>query len=162
MGTEEEAAAALKKMREQVSARPSLSRDDVSHTIDERLAFNTALEKFSTEYQDVWMDPVLKKLALDRDTALLTSGDARPYYERYASIGNEIRSWREGLIPKDKKPAVDALDVKEQRKASAPKTPTAASGKVKAPRTEEEVDESPSEVIATMAKQRGGPQWMRN
>jgi len=164
MGTEEEAAAALRKLREQSSARPSLSRDDVSRTIDDRLAFNTAIDQFSKDYKDVWTDPVLKKLALDRDTALLAEGDDRPYLERYTAIGSEIRSWKESLVGASRKeePLVADLSEKEARKASAPKVPVAASAKTKPPAQEEEVDDSPTSVIQAMAKQRGGPQWMRS
>ena len=163
MGTEEEAAAALRKVREQAgAARPSLTRDDISSTIDERLAFNTAIDTFSKDYKDVWTDPVLKKLALDRDSELLKAGDARPYAERYASIGDEIRAWKETLVPAAK-PPVTNLAEKTIRKAAAPAAPVAAaSAKTKPPAAEEEVDDDPSSVIANMAKVRGGPQWMRN
>ena len=165
MGTEEEATAALRKLREQSSARPSLSRDDVSRTIDERLAFNTAIDRFSTEYNDVWGDPVLKKIALDRDASLIQQGDTSSYWERYERIGKEIRSWKESLVgsSKDTNPGEKQMSEKEQRKAAAPKAPTStASAKSKPQKVEEDdVDDSPSNVIASMAKQRGGPQWMR-
>jgi len=161
VGTEEEATAALRKLREQISARPSLNRDDVSRTIDERLAFNTAIDRFSTEYNDVWSDPILKKIALDRDAQLLQEGDRRSYWDRYAQIGDEIRSWKQKLTPAQKAEA--SLSDKEQRKAAMPKIPAAvASTKSRPARTEDdETDDSPSTVIAAMAQRRGGPQWMR-
>lgn len=162
VGTEEEAAAALRKLREQISARPSLNRDDVSRTIDERLAFNNAIERFSTEYQDVWNDPILKKIALDRDAQLLKEGDRRPYWDRYAQVGEEIRTWRQTLAPAAKPET--AMADKVERKAAAPKVPAAvASAKAKPARVEEDdVDDSPAAVIAAMAQRRGGPQWMRS
>jgi len=161
MGTEEEAAAALRKLREQTSARPSLSRDDVSRTIDERLSFNTAIDRFSTEFSDVWTDPILKKIAFDRDAELLRAGDDRPYWERYEQVGQEIRAWRQALAPTPTpEPAVTA---KEQRKAAAPKAPTPASAKTQSAKVadDDDIDDAPSNVIANMAKSRGGPQWMR-
>ena len=163
VGTEEEAAAALRKLREQTSARPSLSRDDVSRTIDERLAFNQAIEKFSSEYTDVWADPILKKIALDRDAQLLKDGDQRTYWERYSSIGEEIRTWKQSIAPAAKQPEPTMAD-KVERKASAPKVPTAtASVKSKPVKVEEDdVDDTPTSVIAQMAARRGGPQWMRS
>lgn len=161
VGTEEEAAAALRKLREQTSARPSLSRDDVSRTIDERLAFNQAIEKFSSEYSDVWSDPILKKLALDRDAQLLKDGDQRPYWDRYSSIGEEIRTWKQSLAPAPKQETT--TEEKVARKASAPKVPAPASAKAKPAKVEEDdVDDSPASVIAQMAQRRGGPQWMRS
>lgn len=162
VGTEEEAAAALRKLREQISARPSLNRDDVSRTIDERLAFNNAIERFSTEYSDVWNDPILKKIALDRDAQLLKEGDRRPYWDRYAQVGEEIRTWRQALAPAAKPET--AMADKAERKASAPKVPAAvASAKAKPAKVEEDdIDDSPASVIAAMAQRRGGPQWMRS
>lgn len=163
VGTEEEATVALRKLREQTSARPSLSRDDVSRTIDERLAFNQAIEKFSSEYTDVWSDPILKKIALDRDAQLLKEGDQRSYWERYSTIGEEIRTWKQSIAPAPK-PAETTMATKAERKALAPKVPTAtASVKSKPVKVEEDdVDDSPSSVIASMAQRRGGPQWMRS
>ena len=163
VGTEQEAVAALRKLREQSSsARPSLSRDDVSRTIDERLAFNTAIDRFSTEFNDVWTDPILKKLAFDRDAQLLKEGDTRSYWDRYEQIGGEIRSWRQSLAPAAKQDA--SMADRQERKAAAPKVPTAtASVKSKPVRAEEDdTDDSPSSVIAAMAQRRGGPQWMRS
>lgn len=161
VGTEQEALAALRKLREQAGARPSLSRDDVSRTIDERLAFNTAIERFSTEYNDVWSDPILKKIAFDKDAQLLQQGDTRPYWERYQEIGNEVRSWKESLAPA-KKAEVTMTD-KEARKASAPKVPAPASAKSKPAKVEEDdIDDNPSAIISAMAQRRGGPQWMRS
>jgi hypothetical protein len=163
VGTEQEAVAALRKLREQSSsARPSLSRDDVSRTIDERLAFNTAIDRFSTEFNDVWTDPILKKLAFDRDAQLLKEGDTRTYWDRYEQIGGEIRSWRQSLTPAAKQDA--SMAERQERKAAAPKVPTAtASVKSKPAKAEEDdTDDSPSSVIAAMAQRRGGPQWMRS
>lgn len=161
VGTEQEALAALRKLREQAGARPSLSRDDVSRTIDERLSFNTAIDRFSTEYNDVWSDPILKKIAFDKDAQLLQQGDTRPYWERYQEIGSEVRSWKESLAPA-KKTEVTMTD-KEARKASAPKVPAPASAKSKPAKVEEDdIDDNPSAVISAMAQRRGGPQWMRS
>jgi hypothetical protein len=47
------------------------------------------------------------------------------------------------------------------RKAQAPRTPVSANAKAKPAAQEDEGDESPSSVIANMAKSRGGPQWLR-
>jgi hypothetical protein len=166
MGSEEEAVAALQKIVQKASSvRPSMTTDDVSRTIDERLAFNTAIEHFSEQYEDIWTNPTLKGLAFQRDAALIKEGDTRPYAERYAAIGEEIRAWKADLVKASAPKADEKTDeqTKLERKASAPKAPAAASAKAKpAPREEDDIDDSPSAVIANMAKSRGGPQWMRN
>ena len=161
MGTEEEATAALRKLRTQASvARPSIGLDDVSRTIDERLAFNEAISHFRSEFSDIVTDPYLNKLALDRDSELLRDGDARPYAERYADIGTQLRAWKDSLVPTRAKEVVSGQD-KQDRKAAAPKAPVAASAKTAPPRQETEDDDTPADVIRGMAKSRGGPQWMR-
>ena len=159
MGTEDEATAALRKIREQSSTR--LSPDDVSRTVDERLAFKSAIEKFNTDYKDIVSDPYLHKLARDRDSELLAAGDSRPYGERYEEIGKGIRDWVT-KFKVDVQPAASDLKAKEVKKAAAPKVPTSASAKRAAPVADDDNDESPSDVIQAMREKRGGPQWMRN
>jgi hypothetical protein len=162
MGTEEEAAAALRKLRQQASARPSINMDDVSRTIDERLEFNTAITQFNKDFSDIVSDPFLKKLALDRDTELLAQGDTRQYSERYLEIGQQLRAWKESLAPATAAPTSPTTSEKLERKAAAPAVPTSATAKTKAPAAEVDEDDTPSSVIANMAKSRGGPQWMRS
>jgi hypothetical protein len=161
MGTEEEATGALRKLREQASARPSIKLDDVSRTIDERLAFNAAITKFRTDYSDIVSDPFLNKLALDRDNELLAAGDGRPYAERYEEIGQTLRAWKGSLAPAPA-PATTNED-RLARKAAAPSAPAAAHAKAKSPakQDDDDVEEPVGSVIANMAKSRGGPQWMR-
>ena len=163
MGTVDEATDAIRKIREQSTrANPSLSRDDVVKTFDDRLAFQTAIQTFRTEYKDLVADPMLHKLVLERDEQLLQQGDTRPYIERYTEIGNEIREWRNKLV-KDIHPAVnaDGGNTKLEKKAGAPKVPTAAAGKSAPPAPQDDVDDNATDVIAAMQKSRGGPQWMR-
>lgn len=162
MGTEEEAAAALRKLREQASARPSITTDDVSRAIDERLMFTKAVEKFHSDFQDIVSDPILYKLVLTRDQELLEQGDARSYSERYTEIGNEMREWKKKLAPPvTDAPAPSPVPNKLERKAAAPTPPKSAGTKTTPPEPEDEGEESPQEVIAKMRQQRGGPQWMR-
>ena len=156
MGTEEEAVAALRSLRQ---TRPSITQDDVARTIDERLTFNEAISKYRTEFADVVNDPVLNQMALDADKRLIAQGDNRPYMERYAEIGNSIRTWANGLAAKRAPAAAPAPDAKLQRKAAVVSTPKAASQKTVSS-VEEEADESPASIIASIAKSRGGPQWM--
>lgn len=167
MGTEEEAKAALKVLSARISARPSVSPDDMSRAIDERLAFNEALTKFRTDFPDITGDPLLNTLAQQRDAQLVAAGDSRPYAARYQSIGQELRAWKESLIPAPSKaePAAEdtSLASKEAKKASAPKPIVAATKKVPQVQDEDEnAEEDPSTVIAKMAKARGhAPHWMR-
>jgi hypothetical protein len=168
MGTEEEAKIAVRLLTSRVAARPSVSPDDMSRAIDERLAFNEAITDFRKNFPDIASEPLLNSLAQQRDANLVASGDTRPYKERYESIGKELRAWKEGLVPAPKAqedpkvPDVSFAD-KDTKKAAAPKTPAIATKKVaKVEEEDEDGEEDTATVIANIRKARGGPQWMRN
>lgn len=163
MGTEEEALLAVRKLEER-RARPSVTTDDMSRAIDERLAFNEAISLFRTEFADISGDAMLNSLAQQRDSEMIASGDSRSYAERYRQIGGELRAWKESLAPAPvKDPASTALDAKAAKKAAAPSVPASATKKVvKVEPEEEDGEEDARSVIANIAKARGGPQWMRS
>ncbi len=140
MGSEEEAAKVIKKMRE----RPTLTEGDVVRKIDERLTFTSSVERFKSEYPELFQDPYLSKLVALRDEEMVKQGDQRPYYDRYKSIGEEMRAWAGKLKPASQK---------EERKASIT-TLKVASGR-KAEPVDEDEEQSTSDVIAGMAKNRG-------
>lgn len=154
MGSEEEAVEALRQLQK---AGPS--QDDIARTVDERVIFNSALTQFRKDYSDIVKDPVLNKLALEKDDQLVRAGDTRPYYERFSAIGEEIRDWLKSKTGKVE-PVVQVQSEKVVRKAAASGTPVTASAKTSSS-VKEEKEESPSDIIRAMAAQRGGPQWMR-
>jgi len=167
MGTEEEALQAVRKLDER-RARPSVTTDDMSRAIDERLAFNEAISKFRSDYSDISGDPLLNTLAQQRDNELIASGDARPYAERYEQIGKELRAWKESLSPAPakepevKEPVETGMEAKKAKKAAAPTVPVSATKKVQQVKPDEDDgEEDASSVIANIAKARGGPQWMK-
>jgi hypothetical protein len=162
MGSEEEAVAAIRKLRSPTGP----SSDDLARSIDERLNFQTAVTWFKTEYKDIVEDPVLAALATQQDNMLRANGDKRAYADRFKDIGDGIRNWLKGKAPEPKEevtpePEVSDTTSKKQKKAAAPSVPKPAATKVKTPEPEEE-EESTQDIIANMAKSRGGPQWMRN
>jgi hypothetical protein len=140
MGSEEEAAKVIKKMRE----RPTLTEGDVVRKIDERLTFQSSVERFKTEYPELFADPYLSKLVALRDEEMVKQGDARPYYDRYKSIGEEMRAWASKMKPASQK---------EERKASIT-TLKVASGRKAEPEGEDE-EQSASDIVNSMAKARG-------
>ena len=164
MGNEDEATAAIRKIRTQTTvARPSINMDDVSRTIDERLEFKSAYSAFEKEFSDVIGDSLLMKLMLDKDSEQLAAGDTRPYLERYRENGNELRAWVAKKAPVVEKPLVADMADKKARKDALPVPVATASAKAK--QVVEETDDGEEDatgVIANMAKRRGGPQWMRN
>lgn len=164
LGTEEEALAAVKVLKEE--AQPKLASLD--KLIDEKLSINEAVTKFKDDFKDIVSDPVLMQWAISADLELQQKGDKRSHSERYTAIGNNIRQWLHSKVPPQQqsteeksanKPSVEVSTTKQQAKAAAPAFPKAAGGK-HAPVAEEETEESVQDVIAEMAKKRGGPQWM--
>lgn len=163
VGTEEEALAAIRKLKSQASARPSVDSDDVSRAIDQRLDYKEALTAFKAEYKEIASDPFLTRLAADRDDQLLKSGDDRSYTERYTEIGEEIRAWMQSKVPEQvKEPTPDPIELKKAKKAAAEQAPTPASRKNEPVRPDDDDEEqTASQIINGIAKSRGGPQWMR-
>lgn len=166
VGTEEEAVAALRKLKGQTQA----NFQQMSRIADERLNFKEAINWFNGEYKDLVSNPELHSIVMQRDSALVAAGDTRTYKERYDAIGKEVREWRDNLIkstgaklPSEDPPAppAPALEDKEVRKANAPSMPRGAGGKAPAKAEEDDGEEDPRDVIAEMAKQRGGPQWAK-
>jgi hypothetical protein len=144
MGTEEEAAAAISKIR-QSSAPPV---DELFKQFDERSRAQQAYRKFESDFNDIVSDPILRNIAIQEDSRLMSLGDTRPYEERYTEIGNTIRAWK-GTLNK----ATDANAEKINRKITAPSVPK-ASGRNE-PVVEEEHEETRQEMIARIAAKRG-------
>jgi hypothetical protein len=164
MGSEEEAIAALRKLN--TPANPPLNPDDLARTVDERLTFKEAVSRFETTFSDITSDRLMLNLALQRDQELLARGDRRDYWERYNEIGTALREYKRSIgesyaqARAQAEPAAPVVD-KQTRKAEAPSVPQASAKKSEAQRVEDDKEESAAEVIANMAKSRGGPQWAR-
>ena len=155
MGSEEEAVAAIRKLQQ---AGPSL--DDIARTIDDRVLFNTSIAEYRKNFSDITADPILNKLAIDKDAELVRARDGRSYYERWSAIGTELRAWKDSMKgPAQAAPVVQQDTSKQARKAAAITAPN-TSGAVKQSSVQEEREESPGDIIRAMAASRGGAQAM--
>lgn len=143
LGSEKEAVEAIRRIK----SRPSVTTDDVTRTVDERITFTQAAQKAQEEFKEIFSDPNLRLMFLQKDANLLQTGDKRPYLERYRSIGEEIRGWTKTLIG----PAT--LEQKEQRKASVAPVPSASAKAV--PPADNDEPETVQDTIRQMAKARG-------
>jgi hypothetical protein len=158
MGTEEEAAAALRKLIARPAA-PVIDKATIAKEVDEQLAFKQAYQQFAVEYKDVLADPVLLKLARDRDDELVRKGDKRSYYERFKDTGEAIRKWEVERAAKHG--TVQTQQTKQERKEAATQAPKAAGGRHSTQPVEEK-EESVSDVIAAMREKRNAvPNWMK-
>ena len=146
MGTEEEAAAALRKLRQ--PTQPSINQDELFQAFEAKQQLNRASEKFASEFSDVMGDPYLRKLAFEEDARLVAANDTRPIDERFKAVGNTIRTWRDSLTKSTQS------DEKLQRKLNVKPVPKAAGRQVQEVEQEER-EETRSEMVARMMKSRG-------
>jgi hypothetical protein len=170
MGTEEEALAGIRALRQQTPSTDEIT-DRVAAKVNSQLLRDKALEKFKSDFADVWEDPLLRSLAVARDNEL--RDPAHPehifdYSERYAAVGKELRGWVEAQAQKmgfqptaaapqtSTKPPVDRL----ARKQAIPQVPRTASTRPAAPEPDDP-ELTHSQVIEQMRDARGGPAWMR-
>lgn len=66
---------------------------DVRGAVSDELAFKEAITGFQTDFPDVWGDERLRQMAYDLDDKAVGEGDRRPYAERFAGWGKEVREW---------------------------------------------------------------------
>ena len=149
VGSEEDAARAIKALRARATQAPSINLDEVAARTKDQIEFQQDVDWFQKEYRDIFSDEKLKQLAIDMDDKLrredLAAGRIRRYRDRYAEIGEELRKWI-GSNP--------AFEAKAKAKKETLTNIPQASVKARMP-VEEEEDDSPSSVIQQMAAKRG-------
>jgi len=141
MGTEEEAAAAIRALR-----APSFTKDEMLQAARDQIAMDQAVKKFQSEYPQIWEDPMLTKLAFDLDNELIKTTKL-DYGERYDKIGKQLTEWSGKLN--------GGMKEKKERKESASENVVQISSRRAEPVQQEEQEESTSDVIGAMARKRG-------
>ena len=159
-GNDEEATKAIrdllgpvKEANQLATKRQDLDPQQIAQFVNEAYDFNEAKRKFQLPadqggYADIWDDPQLRQMAFNRENELMTKGDKRPYWERFKSIGDEVRTWRDSLIQKH---TPKTLETREEKKREAVVV-KGASAKAVVPET----DRPPTreEVLNQMRKSR--------
>lgn len=130
-----------------VLARPSEVTPDVLRQIDQRLSFRTELAQLESEQREILDNPMLARAFRARLNELKTEAPNTSLSKAYRSIGKEIRE----AFPEKFKPATTEDKLSRKRTLS---TPPQSAGRQQAV-TEEEPEESVSDVIEKMAKARG-------
>ncbi|CAB3731025.1 hypothetical protein [Paraburkholderia rhynchosiae] len=139
LGSDEEARAAIAKLRK------GGRTDDHSITsmIDARIEFRETAAWVKDEYKDIFADPLLSGVFMQKEADARAQGDSRPHRDLYKEIGDGLRKWRNGLAPKQ-----DAIQDKVDRKASVTVIPTA---RAVAPVNPDEGNEEATEAQETAA-----------
>lgn len=139
LGSDEEARAAIGKLRN----NGRVDDQSITSMIDARIEFREAASWVQSEYKDLLEDPVLGGIFLSKEAEARSSGDKRSYRDLYKDIGDGLRKWKEGLVPKQ-----DPTQDKNDRKASLTVIPTASAV---APINRDEVDPVESDADDTQA-----------
>lgn len=150
MGSDEEAAEAMRVLKGRETATPEEIAAFAENRAINRIKAEGAIEWFQTEYKEIFADPYLVRLALGEDERMLREGDQRSYRERYQEIGNtlrdKIREWKGG-----KAEIVPNTD-KQERKATITNLPAASA---RQPATETPKPKTQAQIIEEMRKRRG-------
>jgi hypothetical protein len=123
------------------------STDVVQQQVWAAIEHKQAVDWFKTEYEDVVSDPFLQKLVIEKDNELRESGYKGSLKDRYKEAGESVREW---LSSRTRQPS--SIETKAAKKDRLPNMPKAAS--TRADRQVEEVEETPSQIIARMARER--------
>lgn len=139
LGSDEEARAAIAKLRQ------GGRTDDQSITsmIDSRIEFRETAAWVKTEYKDIFADPLLSSVFMQKEAEARAQGDTRPHRDLYKELGDGLRKWRNGLTPQQA-----ATQDKVDRKASVTVIPTA---RAVAPVNPEANDEEATDAAETQA-----------
>ncbi len=98
-GTPQEGAAAVQELIQMASGVQGNLLDQVTQVVDQR----TAAQQFASEFKDLVSDPYAMKLVFARERELRAEAQAKgesigPFNEVYKRIGDEVRSYRTGLM----------------------------------------------------------------
>jgi len=158
-GTEEQAAAALKKLRatgRAVSPEEigNFVRQSVPMMVRQELLLNDARQYASTEFKDIMEKPLLKSLFDAMEMQARQTGDQTPPRELYAKIGEVIRTQLGMPIPTSKPNVPTTTEERKAAKKAAPTMPRTAVARLEQGTVSTKAPTA-SEIIAGIAARRG-------
>lgn len=150
VGSEEEAAKAIRALRQKPGPAPSINMDALAQKVEADMDFKANAKWFQESYPELFADPDYMTLVLKRDQEMLSENNAKgivqPYKDRYAKIGDEIRK-KFGIN-------VDGAAKTRRKQETLTAIPTAHT-KVRMPAEEDDSEPDVRDTIAEMAKARG-------
>ncbi len=158
-GTEEQAAAALKKLRatgRAVSPEEigNFVRQSVPMMVRQELLLNDARQYANTEFKDIMEKPLLKSLFDAMEMQARQTGDQTPPRELYAKIGSVIREQLGMPAPAAKSNVAPTTEQRKEAKKAAPTMPKTALARLEGDAAPQKAPTT-SDIIARMAKLRG-------
>lgn len=154
-GNEEEAAMALAQLtagRGNSTQSQNVDPTEIATAVKQQLDVESALNEFSTTYQDVLADPHLARMTNEALTAELQSGNHADYASALKAAGDATRNWMQKMgIGAKADEVTTTSNERVARKQAVEQTPQVnASAAYKA-----EAEESPLSIVEEMKKQRG-------
>lgn len=150
VGSEEEAAKAIARIRTRQAQSPSVNTDEVVHKVKADMEFQENAKWFQETYSDIFSDSDLLTLAIKRDAEMMEAdrqaGKATSYKERYSKIGEELRK-KFGSDP--------SYSAKAKKKQETLTSIPVANTRVRMPEPEDDSEPDVRTTIAAMAQARG-------
>ena len=141
----------------------NMDRSEVYGFVQDAINLEKAMNTFKDTpenggFGDLYSDPTLRKMVMDKEEELVNGGDKRGYIERLTDAATEIREWRDGIMKSAGLSVADFDNVRD-KKANATNTLESAGGR--STNTQEEKPKSRSEIrksaLAKIAASRGQP-----
>jgi len=138
-----------------------MDRSQVFGFVQDALHLEQAMTKFKESpenggFGDLYNDPTLRKMVMDKEEELVNNGDERGYLERLTDAAAEVRTWRDDML-KTAGVNVADFDKRKQEKLKADAIPDITGGRET--RQGEQKPKSRSEVrknaVEKMAASRG-------
>jgi hypothetical protein len=133
-GTEEEAKAAIAKLRG--SARATTPQElrqfvqgSLATDIPQHLEFYEANRWVKNEYKEIFSDPDLTQIFMNKEVAARRAGDQRSFSDLYKTLADEMTEKFHLKVPEAKTEQADRI----VRKAQSPQVASAAAGRSAAP-----------------------------
>ena len=137
LGSEEQATAAIAKLRESGRA---VSPEDITKfvmeqmpaVVTDQISFREGVQFAQTEYDDILKNDSLRTLFFIEEERLRVGGDKRTYRDIYKTVGDKIRKEFKltAKEPTSTTPATNAA--RQAAKSAAPSVPTTAAARIEA------------------------------
>lgn len=124
-GTDEESVAAVKRLLEaQGRNTATLSQEQIQAQVASAVEFQTAMDRYKQSpeqggFADIFNDPELQRMAVEKENAKRKAGDNRPYWEVMKECGDEVRGWLNKYRTTEQTTTVGDLSERRKKKAGA-------------------------------------------
>jgi len=115
--------AGRQKSQEMATQVQGMDRNQVYGFVQDAINLESAMSKFKDTpenggFGDLYNDPTLRKMVMDKEESLVNDGDTRGYIERLSDAATDVREWRDGMMKNAGLSVKDFDAVKDKKLAS--------------------------------------------